>query len=192
MSLIQTKRLHFLMERFAVLPFGFGCTSHSSVDLGEATQPRKPKVRAAPPNPPPPESTDDGRTQGRSAVKNSFHFLSQGKQHISSRMQRLIRSIKNFSQIFVFKEETEEKETEMEIGFPTDVKHVTHIGSDGSTTTNNNLNNFNSIAAPPPEVVSFPSISLEQFELVMAAQTTHQPPHNQKPLVDLKSSQDLN
>lgn len=69
----------------------------------------------------------------------------------------------------------------MEIGFPTDVKHVTHIGLDGSTTTNNNLNNFNTNNnnnnAPPPEVLSFPSISLKQFELAMAAQTTHQPHH---------------
>ncbi|KAL6185631.1 hypothetical protein ACLB2K_041761 [Fragaria x ananassa] len=181
MSLIQNKRLHFLMERFAVLPFRLGCTSHSSVELGEAIEPRKPKISTAPPNPPPPpQATDDGRTQGRSAMKNSFHFLSQGKQHISSGMQRLMRSIKSFSQIFVYKEDTdEEKETEMEIGFPTDVKHVTHIGLDGSTTTNNNLNNFHSNAALPPQVVSFPSISLKQFELAMAAQTTHQPPRHQ-------------
>ncbi|XP_050372938.1 CRIB domain-containing protein RIC4-like isoform X2 [Argentina anserina] len=185
MSLIQNKTLHFLMERFAVLPFGFRCASHSSVEVGEATQPQKPKMRAAPPNPPPPPE----RTEGRSAMKNSFHLLSQGKHHISSGMQRLIRSIKSFSQIFAYKEDTEEKE--MEIGFPTDVKHVTHIGLDGSTTTNNNLNTFNS-KAPPSEVVKLPSISLKQFELAMAAQTTHQPPHQQQVLVDLSSSQDLN
>jgi len=29
----------------------------------------------------------------------------------------------------------EEKEQEMQIGFPTDVKHVAHIGSDGPTNT---------------------------------------------------------
>lgn len=29
----------------------------------------------------------------------------------------------------------EEKEQEMQIGFPTDVKHVAHIGSDGPATT---------------------------------------------------------
>lgn len=32
-------------------------------------------------------------------------------------------------------EEEEEEEMGMEIGFPTDVKHVTHIGIDGSTTS---------------------------------------------------------
>ncbi len=62
---------------------------------------------------------------------------------------------------------------EMEIGYPTDVKHVTHIGLDGSTTTNpvkgwENLKN--------PEILSFPSISLRQLELAMAAQA-------QEPLV---------
>lgn len=57
------------------------------------------------------------------------------------------------------------------------MKHVTHIGLDGSTTTNpvkgwENHHNHN----PPPELLSnnFPSISLKQFELAMAAQSHHQ------------------
>lgn len=73
-------------------------------------------------------------------------------------------------------EELEEKGMEMEIGYPTDVKHVTHIGLDGSTTTTNpnikgweNLNNFTT--TPHHLISSFPSISLRQFELSMAAQT---------------------
>ena len=69
-------------------------------------------------------------------------------------------------------DEEEVEEVDMEIGYPTDVKHVTHIGLDGSTTTNpikgwdNNLTDF----------LSFPSISLRQFELSMAAQAQPQPP----------------
>lgn len=83
----------------------------------------------------------------------------------------------------------------MEIGLPTDVKHVTHIGLDGSATTNTTANplkasswenNFNT-----PEILSFPSISLKQFELAMAAQTTHQPEQQQQQLVvDLKTLED--
>lgn len=71
----------------------------------------------------------------------------------------------------VYKEEMEqmEKEMEMEIGFPTDVKHVTHIGLDGSTTTSSCLNNWENLKAS--EILSFPSISLEQFELAMASQS---------------------
>lgn len=65
-------------------------------------------------------------------------------------------------------------EMEMEIGFPTDVKHVTHIGLDGSTTINNN-NNINNInnnnLKATDQLLTFPSISLQQFELAMAAQS---------------------
>lgn len=103
--------------------------------------------------------------------------------------------ILNMCIFLVYKEEIEEEEEEgeMEIGLPTDVKHVTHIGLDGSATTNTTANplkssswenNFNT-----PEILSFPSISLKQFELAMAAQTTQQP--QQKHLVvDLKTLED--
>jgi hypothetical protein len=39
-------------------------------------------------------------------------------------------------------------EREMEIGCPTDVKHVTHIGLDGSTTTNP-VKGWENLKAPP-------------------------------------------
>ena len=84
-------------------------------------------------------------------------------------------------QTLVLRKDEEVEEVEMEIGYPTDVKHVTHIGLDGSTTTNpnpnpninpnnwdiNNLNHF----VPSEFLHSFPSISFRQFELSMAAQT---------------------
>lgn len=77
----------------------------------------------------------------------------------------------------VYKEEMEdeEEEKEMEIGYPTDVKHVTHIGWDGSTTINP-IKGWENLKAP--EIVSFPStISIKQFEVAMAAQASgeHQP-----------------
>ncbi|BBG93496.1 ROP-interactive CRIB motif-containing protein 4 [Prunus dulcis] len=171
------------MERFAVLPFGIGCTSQSSVAIGTSDdQTRKSKAETQ--NPPPHE--DDGKAQG-AKVKNTYRFLNLRKSHISSGFERLIRSIK------IYKEEIEEEEErEMEIGLPTDVKHVTHIGLDGSTTTNTNgsmkgsWENFNNA----PEILSFPSISLKQFEFAMAAQTTHQP----QPLLvdDPKTPTDVN
>lgn len=58
-------------------------------------------------------------------------------------------------------------EIELEIGFPTDVKHVTHIGYDRSMTTNLEKNWDN---IETPEVHSFPAISLKQFEDAMTAQ----------------------
>ncbi|XP_047315024.1 CRIB domain-containing protein RIC5-like [Impatiens glandulifera] len=44
-------------------------------------------------------------------------------------MKGLMKGLRYISQIF-----EEEKEDEIQIGFPTDVKHVAHIGSDGPST----------------------------------------------------------
>lgn len=62
-------------------------------------------------------------------------------------------------------------EMEMEIGFPTDVKHVTHIGWDGSST--NPIKGWENLRTPEL-LANFPTISLRQFELAMAAQA-HDP-----------------
>ena len=58
-------------------------------------------------------------------------------------------------------------EREMEIGYPTDVKHVTHIGLDGTTMTNP-IKGWDCLKSP--EIIPFPSFTLRQFELAMAAQ----------------------
>jgi cell wall assembly regulator SMI1 len=79
----------------------------------------------------------------------------------------------------VYKEHIEEIEHDMEIGYPTDVKHVTHIGVDGSTTTNN-VKGWDNLKTP--ELLSLSPITLKQFELAMATQA-HQP------LIDNNSSQ---
>ncbi|ONM53159.1 Desiccation-associated protein, partial [Zea mays] len=48
------------------------------------------------------------------------------------------------------------KEAEMQIGFPTDVKHVAHIGWDGpGSTNNNNNNNSNNNSGGAPSWVSW-------------------------------------
>lgn len=109
-------------------------------------------------------------------------------------MARLLRGFKNLSQIFaVYEDEDEEEEREMVIGLPTDVKHVAHIGWNGSTNTTTSLRSWNraappsessaastsSSAAPPPPQPqqqyqapppSLPALSMRQFELAMAAQ----------------------
>ena len=58
-------------------------------------------------------------------------------------------------------------EPEMEIGYPTDVKHVTHIGFDGSTTTNN-VKGWDNLNAP--EFLCLSPISIKRFELAMNTQ----------------------
>ncbi|XWS22320.1 hypothetical protein CRYUN_Cryun29cG0023700 [Craigia yunnanensis] len=146
-----------------VLPFSTGCSSQASVAVGKSP-PRKPKS----------ESTQNltsnqvgEECSSKVKTKNSFGWLPLPKPNISSGIHRLIRNtVKSFSQLFVYKE-IEEVTAEMEIGFPTDVKYVSHIGLDGNTTTNplKGWEDFN-----PPDIIAFPSISLRQFELAMAAQ----------------------
>lgn len=65
----------------------------------------------------------------------------------------------------VYKDELEETEMGMDIGFPTDVKHVTHIGLDGcgSSILSKGWNNLNE-----PEMKNLSSFSLTPLELAMA------------------------
>ncbi|XP_031737739.1 CRIB domain-containing protein RIC4 isoform X2 [Cucumis sativus] len=67
------------------------------------------------------------------SLKNSQRFTALAKPNIGVGFHRLYKGFKNISQLFVYKEEMEEMEMEMEIGSPTDVKHVTHIGCDATT-----------------------------------------------------------
>ncbi|XP_062023566.1 CRIB domain-containing protein RIC6-like isoform X2 [Rosa rugosa] len=61
----------------------------------------------------------------------------------SSKMKGLLKGLRYISQIF-----DDDKEQEIQIGFPTDVKHVAHIGWDGPST----MNEFQS----PPGFASAP------------------------------------
>jgi hypothetical protein len=116
-----------------------------------------------------------------------------GKGESLSLVARLLRGFKNLShQIFAVhdEEDEEEEEQEMVIGLPTDVKHVAHIGWDGSTSTTTSLRSWNraarnpqpdaaastssSSSAPQPSVpeAQAPALSVRQFELAMAAQAS--------------------
>lgn len=62
----------------------------------------------------------------------------------SNKMKGLLKGLRYISQIF----DDNNKEQEMQIGFPTDVKHVAHIGWDGpSTATSPSW--MNEFASPP-------------------------------------------
>ncbi|KAM6545745.1 hypothetical protein CsatB_026481 [Cannabis sativa] len=180
------------MERLVVFPFAIGCNSESSVALGKNSttvndQQQTPSDDLEENKPPRRrENTEETSSSLSRSVKKKkngfFSFLNLPKRNISGGIQRLIRSIKSFSQMFVYKEEeseSDESENEMVIGFPTDVKHVTHIGLDGSTTPNpNTVKEIMGIGMGmgSPEVLSFPTISLKQFELAMTAQQQPSPP----------------
>ncbi|XP_073144035.1 CRIB domain-containing protein RIC6-like isoform X2 [Henckelia pumila] len=66
----------------------------------------------------------------------------------SAKMKGLLKGLRYISQIF------EEKEAEMQIGFPTDVKHVAHIGWDGSS--NNDAPSWMNEYKSPTEFQSAP------------------------------------
>ncbi|XP_057535440.1 CRIB domain-containing protein RIC7-like [Amaranthus tricolor] len=65
-------------------------------------------------------------------------------------MKGLLKSLRYISQIF----EDEEEDKEIQIGFPTDVKHVVHIGWDGPSETSPSW--MNEFESPAPGNVSAP------------------------------------
>lgn len=96
---------------------------------------------------------------------------------MSTKMKGIYKSFKLISQIFVV------KEREMEIGYPTDVKHVAHIGWDGSGSAPSWMNEFKSAPdfstslgtiGDPGDSNSVPrsTWSSQDFEQLMAQQPT--------------------
>ncbi|XXG41502.1 hypothetical protein AAC387_Pa01g1947 [Persea americana] len=148
------------MEKLVLLPFSIGCVSEASVAVGTSNL-KKTK-------PEPKQSFTRGECVSGGKTKNSLGFIPLQKPNVSASLQRMTKSFKNFSHLFVYKEEDME-EVEMEIGFPTDVKHVTHIGWDGPTTTTTMMKGWDEFKAP--DLVSLPATSLRQFEHAMAAQS---------------------
>ncbi|KAJ6693756.1 hypothetical protein OIU85_004526 [Salix viminalis] len=129
------------MERLVLLPFSFGCVSESSVAIG-VHHPRRSK-------------TDTNLSATRAKEEDE-----------ESSSSTEIKGFKNFPQLFAYKEEIKE----MEIGSPTDVKHVTHIGWDAAAPTSNPVHGWDNLISP--ELLSLQSETLRQFELAIAAQAT--------------------
>ncbi|CAK7340133.1 unnamed protein product [Dovyalis caffra] len=163
------------MERLVLLPFSIGCVSESSVAIG-VHQPRKTKIdtnlsatRT--------KEEDEESSSSTESMKNSLKFLALSKPNISTGFHRLVKGFKTFSQLFAYKEEIEEME--MEIGLPTDVKHVTHIGWDASSPNSNPILGWDNLISP--ELLSLQSATSRQFELAIAA-------HANSPLVRASSA----
>ncbi|KAF8064747.1 hypothetical protein N665_1169s0006 [Sinapis alba] len=120
------------MERLVVLPFSVGCISNSSVDvlspLSKHHHHHHHQHRS------PDQGIRDQEEEEN--MKNVFKFLAVSKPEISTGINRLFKSFKTISQLFAYKEEesSEDGETSglMEIGVPTNVKHVSHIGWESS------------------------------------------------------------
>ncbi|CAD5172137.1 unnamed protein product [Musa acuminata subsp. malaccensis] len=139
------------MGKLVVLPFSASCVSRSSVAVSQS-QPK--------------------RVQGRELEKQST-----AKTKRAHKIQKLlIKSLKSLSQMFAVYEE-EDEEREMEIGFPTDVQHVAHIGRDGFDTTAAAMNNMDVKSwVKGPELLPLDPVSLQQFEAAMATLASVPPP----------------
>ncbi|KAL3725666.1 hypothetical protein ACJRO7_030664 [Eucalyptus globulus] len=128
------------MERLVLLPFAVGCISESSVAIATQNH-RRSKNVDSPPSRTDQETADRDKEEEGSfsdeSMKSSFNLMALPKPNISTGIQRLFKGFRSVSHLFVYKEEDmQEEETEIEIGLPTDVKHVTHIGWDGCAALN--------------------------------------------------------
>ncbi|KAH1156554.1 hypothetical protein GLYMA_18G283500v4 [Glycine max] len=142
-----------------VVPWSFSCASHSSVKLGAPKGPKEDSKGTIVSRRQEGQDRSFIRTQMKRGKPSGFLVLP--KPNVATGIQRIIKGIKNLSQLF-------------------DVKHVTHIGIDGSTTITNNVKGWDNLKAP--ELLSLSPISFKQFELAMASQA-------QYPLInDLNSS----
>ncbi|XP_021281751.1 CRIB domain-containing protein RIC4 isoform X1 [Herrania umbratica] len=158
------------MERFVILPFSVGCVSESSVAVA-VQQPRRSKPADTNPTAAivllvEAQREEDEESLSNESMKYSLKFLPLPKPDISTGFHRLCKSFKTFSQIFAYKEDSEK---EMEIGFPTDVKHVTHIGLDGSASSSPSMGSWENLLSPH-ELFTFPSVPSGQCELPMETQ----------------------
>uniref|UniRef100_A0A0E0F5N2 CRIB domain-containing protein n=1 Tax=Oryza meridionalis TaxID=40149 RepID=A0A0E0F5N2_9ORYZ len=86
-------------------------------------------------------------------------------------IRKLIKSFKSLSHIFeVYKED--EDGMNIEIGFPTDVQHVAHIGLDGSSS----MSSLRGLQEEARELLSMSTLTMEQFEFAMASLAAHKDP----------------
>ncbi|KAB2621289.1 GDT1-like protein 4 [Pyrus ussuriensis x Pyrus communis] len=122
------------------------------------------------------EEEDEEDSLSGEGMKNSFRSLALPKPNISTGIHRLVKGFKNFSQQFVYKDDMEEVlGMDMEIGCPTDVKHVTHIGWDASTSasaasaTTDPFGGWDNLVSP--DLLSVSPVSWRQFELSVPSQS---------------------
>lgn len=93
-------------------------------------------------------------------------------------IRKLIKSFKSLSHIFeMYKEDDDDDEdmdTSIEIGLPTDVQHVAHIGLDGST----NVSSLRGLEGARELLALSNLTTFEQFELAMATLAAPSKEHN--------------
>ncbi|KAL9233509.1 hypothetical protein vseg_008497 [Gypsophila vaccaria] len=122
------------VEKYVVLPFSMGCVSQASVAVAEQ-RPRRPKPDSQSPRLRHREDDEDDESLSGESVKHSSRLLAFPRSNLSTGVNRIVKGFKSLSQLFIYEDEMEELGMDMEIGCPTDVKHVTHIGWDNLAST---------------------------------------------------------
>ncbi|XP_020594207.1 CRIB domain-containing protein RIC2-like [Phalaenopsis equestris] len=89
-----------------------------------------------------------------------------GAINISAGIHKAVmKGIKSFSQLF-FERDREDEFDIKEIGYPTDVQHLAHVGADGSSMAG--LDAMDGCGRAPDQLSFFlPPLALRQFELAM-------------------------
>ncbi|GER28260.1 ROP-interactive CRIB motif-containing protein 4 [Striga asiatica] len=159
------------MEKFVLLPFSAGCISESSIAVAQQQAKRSNLDTKLTPSREKEEEEvehDDEEDEESLSGDNLKSPLSHLALH---RFQKLFKNFKNFSQSFAYKDELEETDMGIEIGFPTDVKHVTHIGLDGCASSILSKGWTNE----PEQTINLPSFPLTPLELAMSKHTPNKP-----------------
>uniref|UniRef100_A0A0E0MFD3 CRIB domain-containing protein n=1 Tax=Oryza punctata TaxID=4537 RepID=A0A0E0MFD3_ORYPU len=117
---------------------------------------------------------DEESTFGKAKSADQEESQQAARRDFLAGIRKLIKSFKSLSHIFeVYKDEDEdEDDMNIEIGFPTDVQHVAHIGLDGSS----NISSLRGLQEEARELLSMSSLTMEQFEFAMASLAAHKDP----------------
>ncbi|XP_010673929.1 CRIB domain-containing protein RIC4 isoform X2 [Beta vulgaris subsp. vulgaris] len=163
------------MEKYVVLPFSMGCVSQASVAVAEQ-RPRRTKADLLSPSLRIREEDDDDDSLSGESMKHSSRFLALPRPNLSTGVNRLVKGFKSLSQLFIYEDEMEGLGMNMEIGSPTDVKHVTHIGWD-SLANNDPLMGWDNLIST--ELLAHPTSSadsLKQFNKLAATAVENDSP----------------
>ncbi|CAM8891922.1 unnamed protein product [Rhodiola kirilowii] len=148
-QLKQAKMSRDMLERLALLPFSGGCISQYGTEVLD--QQCAKRSRSVVKWQSPRKQEDEyicSQALLYESMKNSApgSFMPIPRSNISHGLQRLLKNIKSMSKLFANKDET--YDPNLQIGLPTNVKHVTHIGWDGPETSNL-INGWEALLQPP-------------------------------------------
>ncbi|XP_074321158.1 CRIB domain-containing protein RIC4 isoform X2 [Silene latifolia] len=116
------------------------------------------------------DDDEDADSLSGESMKHSSRFLALPRPNLSTGVNRLVKGFKSLSQLFIYEDEMEE--LGMEIGGPTDVKHVAHIGWDNLANTNPFLG-WDDLDITPSLITTHPT--LKHFDQLSTAPDNDSP-----------------